>query len=98
MFGERALKTPLHGVGHIPPDVAEIEAAICRLEWFYRSALIYRYQRHMDWKEIGEKFGKGWRAGRKIVTEAEDLVQKNLHDVGQSCIKRQTRKLSLQVS
>lgn len=98
MFGERALKTPLHGSGHVPPDVAEVEHAVCRLEWFHRSALIYRYQRHLNWTDIGRKFGKGWRAGRKIVTEAEDSIEKNLREVGESCTKAQAHKLSLQVS
>lgn len=95
MFGERALKTPLHGVGHIPPDVAEVEAIICKLEWFHRSALIARYQRHMTWTEIGEYFGTSWRSGRKTVIQAEDLIEKSLLRVGQSATNAQTQKLSL---
>jgi hypothetical protein len=92
-FGERALKAPLHSAGHIPDDVAEIEAAVCKLDWFYRSALIYRYQRRMTWADIGGKFDYGWRAARKLVTQAEDHVEKILREGGQSGIKRDTRKL-----
>lgn len=95
MFGERALKTPLHGVGHIPPDVADVEAVICQLEWFYRSALIARYQRHLNWTKLGEYFGTSWRTARKTVTQAEDLVEKNLRDVGRIAIKAQAQKLSV---
>lgn len=95
MFGERALKTPLHGVGHIPPDVAEVEAVICKLEWFYRSALIARYQRHLSWIKMGEYFGSSWRSARKTVTQAEDLVEKNLRSVGESATKPQALKPSL---
>lgn len=98
MFGERALKTPLHGIGHIPPDVQEVESAVCRAEWHHRQALIYRYQRHLSWSEIGEKFGCGWRGGRKIVIQAEDLIQKLLHEGGENRIKGQTRKPSLSFS
>jgi hypothetical protein len=95
MFGERALKTPLHGSGHIPDDVAEVEAAVCLLEWFYRSALIYRYQRRLSFEAIAVKFGsKDYRYGRKIVTQAEDLVEKRLRDVGESFIKHHAQELS----
>lgn len=68
---------------------------ICKLEWFHRSALIARYQRHLTWAEIGDYFGTSWRSGRKTVTQAEDLIEKSLLRVGESVTKRETRKLSL---
>jgi hypothetical protein len=89
MFGERALKTPLHGVGHIPEDVAEVETAVCALEWFHRMALIYRYQRHFSWTKVGQKFNIGWRAGRRMVILAEDIVEQRLREVGGSVKKAQ---------
>lgn len=95
MFGERALKTPLHGIGHIPPDVMEVEQIICGLEWFHRSALIARYQRHLTWTKMGEYFGTSWRSARKTVIQAEDLVEKSLRSVGESATKPQAQKLSL---
>src|SRR5216683_6242677 len=52
MFGERCLKTALFGIGHIPPDVLEVEWAVCRLEWELRFVLILRYQRHLPWSRI----------------------------------------------
>lgn len=95
MFGERALKTPLHGIGHIPPDVADVEAVVCKLEWFHRAALIARYQRRLNWTKMGEYFGTSWRSARKTVTQAEDLVEKSLRSVGESVTNAQARKLSL---
>jgi hypothetical protein len=93
-FGERSLKSPLHEIGHVPDDVAEVEAAVCALEWFYRSALIYRYQRRLSWAKIGKKFDCDWRSARNIVIGAEDRVEQNLRNVGQSGRKELAQELS----
>jgi hypothetical protein len=92
-FGERSLKSPLHEIGHIPDDVAEVEQAVCQLEWFHRSALIYRYQRHLTWTAIGRKFDCGWKAARSLVIQSEDLVEKILREGGQRCKREEAQEL-----
>jgi hypothetical protein len=89
MFGERALKTPLYGVGHLPTDVFEVERAVCALDWRYRDALIARYQRKLTWAKMGQRMGRSWRTARRTVIEAEDFVQNALHNVGQSAKRAQ---------
>ena len=57
MFGERALKMPLFGSGHIPADVWQVEQAVCKIEWEYRHVLILRYQRHLTFGHICKQVG-----------------------------------------
>lgn len=78
MFGERALKSPLYGVGHAPADVLEVEGVICNLPFEDRVALIQRYQRKQTWEQIGERFGCDWRTAKKRTQMAEDEVHRNL--------------------
>ena len=92
MFGERALKTPLYGVGHLPEGVAEVEKAVCELQWFHRDVLVARYQRHLSWAKIALRIGKSWRTARRAVIEAEDLIEKALRDGHQSVRKASDSK------
>ena len=75
MFGERALKTPLYGTDHIPPEVAIIEAAVCRLAWADRDILIMRYQRHLTFVKMGQRLGKSRWTAKSLLRRAEDAVQ-----------------------
>jgi hypothetical protein len=97
-FGERALKTPLYGVGHLPDDVFAIECAVCALEWVYRDALIGRYHRHLTWSELGQRLGLSSHRARRRLLEAEDRVEQLLHipcaTVRESLNSAQARKLS----
>ena len=78
MFGERALKTALFGIGHIPPDVMRTEIAVCRLTWEYRQVLILRYQRHMPWRQIANQVNRDWRTAKTMTQRAENEVHHNL--------------------
>ncbi len=89
MFGERCLKTALFGIGHIPPDVLEVEWAVCRLEWELRFVLILRYQRHLPWSRIGRVIDRDWRTAKNRIQQAENEVHHKLtgetsHNVGRS--------------
>lgn len=84
MFGERALKTPLHGVGHIPPDVAEVEIAVCRLSYEDRETIIQRYARNLTFRQFAKHFGYSiWKASKKI-RQAENEVERELSTIGVS--------------
>lgn len=74
MFGERALKTPLYGAGHIPIDVWAVEQAVCRILWPQRNALILRYQRRLSFGEVGYRLGCHARTAKVRVRAAEDAV------------------------
>lgn len=78
MFGERALKTPLFGSGHIPPDVWAVEQAVCRIAWEHRSALILRYQRRLTFGLIASKMGCQTRTARARIRQAEHAVHHEL--------------------
>lgn len=74
MFGERTLKGPLFGIGHIPPDVYRIEICVCQLDFDLRDALIQRYQRKLTWEKMGLRIGCDWRTAKNRVRSAEDAV------------------------
>jgi len=78
MFGERALKSPLYGIGHAPADVLEVEAIICGLEFPDRDALIQRYQRRKTWEQMAYRIGCEWRTAKKRTQCAEDEVHRRL--------------------
>jgi len=71
MFGERALKTPLHDPAYAPPDVEEMEQAICRLDPDERRMLIHRYLWHMRLRQIAERWGISKSAAHRKVESAE---------------------------
>jgi|GEM_PF-5936831 len=74
MFGERALKAPLYGIGHIPPDVMKVERAVCCLSPDDRDVIIYRYQWHMSFPQMGIRIGRTrWVAQRRL-QRAEQAV------------------------
>jgi hypothetical protein len=52
MFGERALKSPLYGVGHIPEGILEVEIVVCLLAWEDRQIIIQRWQRHRSYRQL----------------------------------------------
>lgn len=78
MFGERALKTALFGIGHIPPDVLQVEWAVCQLQWELRFVLILRYQRHLPFTRMGRVIDLDWRTARKRTQHAENEVHHKL--------------------
>lgn len=78
MFGERALKTALFGIGYIPPDVLEVEWAVCQLQWELRFVLILRYQRHLPFARIGRVVDVDWRTARTRTQAAENEVHHKL--------------------
>jgi hypothetical protein len=81
MFGERALKTPLYGVGHIPDGIAEMEKAVCRLDFDERYIIIQRWQRHRSYRELAKMVGVStWRVSR-LLKDAESEVHRQLEIV-----------------
>jgi DNA-directed RNA polymerase specialized sigma24 family protein len=78
MFGERALKMPLFGIGHVPDDIMRIEQAVCAVEWLYRQAIILRYHRRMGYREMGRRINCDWRTARRRLKTAEDEVHHKL--------------------
>lgn len=78
MFGERALKTALFGIGYIPPDVIRVEWAVCQLQWELRFVLILRYQRHLPFARIGRVIDLDWRTARTRTQRAENEVHHKL--------------------
>jgi hypothetical protein len=79
MFGERALKTALFGIGYIPPDVMRVEWAVCGLVWDLRFVLILRYQRQLPWSRIALVIDRDWRTARNRTQLAENEVHHNLY-------------------
>jgi hypothetical protein len=78
MFGERALKTPLYGVGHIPDGIAEMEQAVCRLEFTERYIIIQRWQRHRSYRQLASQVGVStWRISR-LLRDAESETHRQL--------------------
>jgi hypothetical protein len=78
MFGERALKAPLFGVGHIPEGVWEMERAVCNLTYEDRDIIIQRWQRRRTYHQIAERLGcSRWTIGRRI-KDAESEVHRQL--------------------
>jgi len=81
MFGERALKTPLFGTGHIPDGVWEMEKAVCALTQEERDIIIQRWQRHRTYRYIAERLGYSrWTIGRRI-RAAEAEVHRQLEQI-----------------
>lgn len=81
MFGERALKTPLYGVDHVPNDVLEMEVAVCRLDFEERDIIIARWQRHLSYRQIGKRLGLGfWKVGSRL-RDAEAEVHRQYEQV-----------------
>lgn len=78
MFGERCLKSPLFGIGHIPEDVAKVEYAVCRLEWIDREILILRYQRRLTFVEMGVRISRSRWTARDRLRTAENEVHHEL--------------------
>lgn len=78
MFGERALKTPLFGSGHIPPDVWQVEQAVCTIAWDHRNALILRYQRRLSFGLMASNMRCQTRTARSRVRAAEHAVHHEL--------------------
>lgn len=76
MFGERALKTPLFGVDHAPPDILEMEAVVCRLEFDDRHIIILRWQRGMTFGQIGQSLGVSRWTVRRRLQMAESEVHR----------------------
>lgn len=77
MFGERALKSPLYGIGYVPDEVMRIEQAVCALCWEYREMIIQHYHRKLNFKKLGEWIGRDWRTARDRLKAAEHEVHQN---------------------
>ncbi len=71
MFGERALKTPLYGEGHIPPDVARVESCVCALDPSDRALLVSKYIWRAHIREIATRFGISYRRAFQLIRSAE---------------------------
>jgi hypothetical protein len=74
MFGERCLKAPLYGTEEMPPDVWLVERAVCDIKFYHRFLLILRYQRHVSFEDIGERFDCSPRTARRHLEDAEYAV------------------------
>jgi hypothetical protein len=67
MFGERTDKTPLFAPTWAPPDVLEMDKAICYIEVNERRILLHKYLWHMSLWEIGKQWNcSKWSARRKL--------------------------------
>jgi hypothetical protein len=88
MFGERALKTPLFGSGHIPRDVWQVEEAVCKIAWEYRQIIIYRYQRHLTFGHIASRLHCQTRTARARVRTAEHAVHHELTEKACTCAEK----------
>lgn len=74
MFGERALKSPLYGIGHIPDGIAEMEQAVCRLNFPQRYLIVQRWQRHRSYRQLAKLVGVGvWRVSRLLKSAEEEV-------------------------
>lgn len=78
MFGERALKTPLFGPGHASPDILEMEAVVCKLEACDRELIILRWQRHLDFHQMGKRLRISRWTARRRLQDAESEVHRLL--------------------
>jgi hypothetical protein len=77
-FGNRALRSPLIGLGNVPPDVWLIEEAICRVPYEDRDVIIQRYQRHRSFSKIGQRLGRSRWSAMKRLKRAEVAVHHEL--------------------
>ena len=78
MFGERCLKSPLFGIGHVPDDVYRVEQSVCRLGWNSRQVIILYYQHHMTTPQIGERINRTRWVARDRLKAAESEVHHEL--------------------
>lgn len=90
-FGERALKMPLFGIGHIPDDIMAAEQAVCRMDWFSRRVIILRYQRHLGFRALGVKLDCNWRTARKRLQQAEDEAHHELRNISRLRVSQTCR-------
>lgn len=81
MFGERALKTPLYGVGHTPDGVAEMETAVCRLNFDERYIIIQRWQRRRSYRQLAKQVGVSTYRISHLLRDAESEVHRQLEIV-----------------
>jgi hypothetical protein len=77
-FGNRALRSPLIGMGNVPPDVWRIEEAICRVPFEDRDVIIQRYQRRRTFRKIGRRMGLSKWAAMNRLKRAEVAVHHEL--------------------
>lgn len=80
MFGERALKSPLFGIGHIPQDVALVEQCVCTLEWIDREILILRYQRRLSYAQMAMRIHRTKSTAIDRLEVAENEVHRRLQE------------------
>jgi hypothetical protein len=81
MFGERALKSPLFGIGHIPDGVLEVEIAVCRLHWDGRQVIIYRWQWHRTYRQMAALLHcSTWSVARRL-RAAEGEIDRQLDEI-----------------
>lgn len=78
MFGEVALKTPLHSHTSASPEVLKVDAAVRAIESSQRALLIEKYQLRMHWQEICNKWGWSRSTYFRNIEEAHDAVRKAL--------------------
>jgi DNA-directed RNA polymerase specialized sigma24 family protein len=74
MFGERALKTPLFPTDYCPPDVVQIEAAVCQVDPDERQIIISRYQWHMTVTQMAHRLGCSRSSARRKIDKAQWAV------------------------
>jgi hypothetical protein len=74
MFGERALKTPLYGATHMPDGIAEMEHAVCMLDFTDRYIIIQRWCRHRSYRQLAAQVGVSvWRISRLLKGAESEL-------------------------
>ena len=74
MFGERALKTPLHASTYAPPDVLEMDRAVGMVEAAERRMIIHRYLWRMTHTELADRWGCTRHKARHKLEAAEYAV------------------------
>lgn len=76
MFGERALKSALYGKTHMPDGIAEMEHAVCQLEYAQRYLIIQFWCRRKSWKELAQDIGVSRFRVRRLLKDAEAEVHR----------------------
>src|SRR5271165_4275225 len=76
MFRERALKTPLYGAGHCPDGVAEMEHAVCMLDYDQRYLIIQYWCRKRTFRQLGQDVGVSTYRARQLLKAAESEVHR----------------------
>jgi hypothetical protein len=74
MFGERALKTPLYALDQGPPEMMEVDKAVCQVELPERRLIIEKYQWRTPWWIATRQ--KGWSRSKyyRLLESAEWAV------------------------